>query len=127
MLYILNILLRCRSVFFFRALCSGAPSGTQGARPNSTALMRALSEVRARAHMLWGFKVASNHGEAFQAHRAIQAHANPRTRYRLKKMSEAHRVISKIVNVDNVVSHYFVVGMYFPDTNLRGMRPLLVH
>ena len=30
-------------------------------------------------HVLWGFKVASNHVEAFRARRAIQAHANPRT------------------------------------------------
>ena len=30
-------------------------------------------------HVLWGFKVASNHREAFRARRAIQAHSNPRT------------------------------------------------
>ena len=30
-------------------------------------------------HVLWGFKVTSNHGEACRARRAIQAHANPRT------------------------------------------------
>ena len=30
-------------------------------------------------HALSWFKVASNHGEAFRARRAIQAHANPRT------------------------------------------------
>ena len=30
-------------------------------------------------HVLWGFKVASNHGEAFRARRAIQAYANPLT------------------------------------------------
>ena len=30
-------------------------------------------------HVLWGFEVASNHGEAFRARTAIQAHANPRT------------------------------------------------
>ena len=30
-------------------------------------------------HVLWGFSVASSHGEAFRARRAIQAPANPRT------------------------------------------------
>ena len=30
-------------------------------------------------HVLWGFKVVSNHEEAFRARRATQAHANPRT------------------------------------------------
>ena len=30
-------------------------------------------------HVLWGFKVASNHGEAFRARRAIQTLAYPRT------------------------------------------------
>ena len=34
---------------------------------------------RGPRHALWGLKVASNHGEAFRARRAIQAHANPRT------------------------------------------------
>ena len=29
--------------------------------------------------VLWGFKVERNHGEAFRARRAIQAHANPCT------------------------------------------------
>ena len=28
--------------------------------------------------VLWGFKVASDHGEAFRVRKAIQAHANPR-------------------------------------------------
>ena len=34
---------------------------------------------RRQWHVLWGFKVASPHGEAFRARRAIQAPANPRT------------------------------------------------
>ena len=33
-------------------------------------------------HVLWGFKVASNHGEVFRARRAIQAHTNPRAGYK---------------------------------------------
>ena len=34
-------------------------------------------------------------------------------------------MISRILNV-NVVRHYLVMETYFPDTNLRDMRPLLV-
>ena len=60
--------------------------GTQGAHPNTTAQVWALAEVCGT----WGFKVASNHGEAFRTRRAIQAYANPRTRYRLKKGPTAH-------------------------------------
>ena len=35
-------------------------------------------------------------------------------------------VISRILNVVNVVRHYLVKERYFPDTNLRDMRLLLV-
>ena len=35
-------------------------------------------------------------------------------------------MISWIFNVVNVVRHYFVMERYFPDTNLRDMRPHLV-
>ena len=42
-----------------------------------------------------------------------------------KKCPTAH-VISMILNVVNVVRHYVVMERYFPDTNLRDMRPLLV-
>ena len=61
-------------------------------------------------HVLWGFKAASSLGEGFRARRAIQAHANPRTKYivnRLKKCPTSH-VISGIMNVINVVRHYML-------------------
>ena len=45
--------------------------------------------------------------------------------YKLKECPTAH-VISGILNVVNVVRHYLVMERYFPDTNLRDMRPLLV-
>ena len=62
-------------------------------------------------HVVWGFKVASNHGKAFRARRAIQAHANIRTI--LKKCPTAH-VISRILKVVNVVRHYLVMERYSP-------------
>ena len=43
-------------------------------------------------HVLWGFSVASSHGEAFRARRAIQA--PPKPTYRLKECPTAH-VISR--------------------------------
>ena len=49
--------------------------GTQGARPNTTAQVWVLAEVRGMC--AGGLK--PHHGEAFRARRAIQAHANPRT------------------------------------------------
>ena len=47
--------------------------GTQGTRRNTRAQVRALADVRGT---YWGFKVASPHGEAFRARRAIQATEN---------------------------------------------------
>ena len=73
-------------------------------------------------HVLWGFKVASNHGEAFRARRGIQAHANPRTGKKKKNVPTIH-VISRTFNV---VKNCLVMEICFPDTNVRGMRPLLV-
>ena len=62
-------------------------------------------------HVLWGFKVASPHGEAFRARRAIQAPANPRT---VKKCPTAH-VIPGILNAISVVRHYLLGdGEVFP-------------
>ena len=51
--------------------------GTQGARPNTMAQVWALAEVRGTCS--GGSKSQVNHGEAFLARRAMQAHANPRT------------------------------------------------
>ena len=38
-----------------------------------------VGPARGPWHVLSGFKVASNHGEAFRTRRAIQTHANPHT------------------------------------------------
>ena len=58
------------------------------------------------------------HSEHVEPSRPMQTHVQD------KKMSTA-RVISKILNVVNVVRRYLVMERYFPDTNLRDMRPLL--
>ena len=63
--------------------------GTQRARPNTTAQVWALAEVRGTCSGdSKSRKMATNLGEAFRARRAIQAHANPHTRYMVKKMSD---------------------------------------
>ena len=46
--------------------------------------------------------------------------------YRFKKKCPTVHVIPRILNVVNVVRHYLVMESYFPDTNLRDMRPRLV-
>ena len=52
--------------------------GTQGACPHTTAQVWGLAEVRGTCSGdSKSPKLATNHGEAFQARRAIQAHANP--------------------------------------------------
>ena len=45
-------------------------------------------------HVLWGFEVASPHGEGFRARRAIQAHANPCTGQ--KKCPTAHVQVKRM-------------------------------
>ena len=64
-----------------------------------------LGPGRGPWHVLWGFKVARPLGDGFRARRAVQAPANPRTRYSLKDCPTAH-VIFGILNVNNVVRHY---------------------
>ena len=61
-------------------------------------------------HVFCGFKVASPHGEVFQSRRAIQAHAKPRTWYRLKKCPTAHVICGVLIAV-NVVRHYLMMEM----------------
>ena len=46
------------------------------------------------------------------------------THLKVKKCPTAH-VISRTLNVVNVVRHNVVMGTYFPDIDLRDMRPLL--
>ena len=56
-------------------------------------------------HVLWGFKVARPHEEAFRARKGIQTPANRCTGW--KKCPAAH-VISEIFNAINVVRHYLL-------------------
>ena len=82
-----SLVLLCIKVFFCTSVFFSLPAaglfsssrlrGTQGARPNTTAQVWALAEVRGTCS--GGSKVASNHGEPFQERTAIQAHANPKT------------------------------------------------
>ena len=94
--------------------------GTQGARPNTTAQVLTLAEVRgqcsggSKSHVTTG-----RHSEHVDPSRPIQTHVQ------VKKCLTAN-VISRILNVVNVVRQYLVMERYFPYTNLRDMRPLLV-
>ena len=72
----------CTSAFFSLPAASLFPCsrlrGTQGARPNTKAQVWALAEIRVTCSGgSKSRKLASNHGGAFRARRAIQAHANP--------------------------------------------------
>ena len=67
-------------IFFFlgpRVVSRARLGDTPGARPNTMAQVWALAEVRGTCS--GGSKSQVNHGEAFLARRAMQAHANPRT------------------------------------------------
>ena len=78
---------------------------------------------RAPWHVLWGFKVASDHLGSIPS---TWSHLGAcKLTDRLKKCPTAH-VISRILNVVNAVRHSLVMVRYFPDTDLRYMRPLLV-
>ena len=73
-------------------------------------------------HVLWGLKspeATGRHSEHVELSRPMQTHVQ------VKKCPMVH-AISKILNVGKVVRHYLVMERYFPDTNLRGTRPLLV-
>ena len=48
------------------------------------------------------------------------------TRVQVKNCPKAH-VISRFLNVVNVVRHHVVMESHFPDTNLRDMGPRLLH
>ena len=55
-------------------------TGARRSPPEQTPQVRALVEVRGTCSgVSKSRKMASNHGEAFRARRAIQVHANPRT------------------------------------------------
>ena len=68
------------NIFFFSDrgsfLVLSAP-GHAGSPPEHLGV--SVGSGRGPSHVLWGFKVASKHWEAFRARRAIHAHENPRT------------------------------------------------
>ena len=74
-----------KCVFFVRPFFSSGPGsflvlsapGHAGSSPEHHGA--SVRPGRCPWHVLWGVKVTSNHGEAFRARRAIQAHANPRS------------------------------------------------
>ena len=93
---------------------------TQGARPNTTVQAWALVKVRGTCSAGSKSQVRTGrHSEYIQPSRPMQ------TRIQVNKCPASH-VISRIFNVVNIVRHYLVMEKYFPDNNLRDMRPLLV-
>ena len=48
------------------------------------------------------------------------------THVQVKTQCPTAHVISRIMNVVNVVRHYMVMERNFPDTNLQDMRPPVV-
>ena len=96
--------------------------GTKGARPNTKAQVRPLAEVRDLCSGGSKSQVTTErHSEHVEPSRPIQTYVQVKTNVQLVA-TQAH-VISRILNV---VRHYLVMEMYFPDTNLRDMRPLSV-
>ena len=94
-------ILLCRNVLFIHIgifLSSGRGSflvpsapGHAGSPPEHHGA--SVDPGRGPWHVRWGFKAASNHLEALRARRAIQAHANPRTRYRFKNVRRPMRYL----------------------------------
>ena len=108
------LLLVCMNVFFshidvFFSSGSGYFScsrlrGTQGARPNTTAQVWALAEVRGTCSGVSKSQVTTGrHSEHVEPSRPMQTHVQ------VKKCPTAD-VISKILNLVNVVRHYLVIG-----------------
>ena len=114
-----NLVLLCIFVFFFahrrffilrprvfsRALGSGA------CREPARTPRRRCGPGRGPWHVLWGFKVASNHGEAFRARSAIQAHANPCTGLKKGQWSKG-----------GILPSFLVKRGYKPNTAVGGAR-----
>ena len=93
--------------------------GTHGARPNTTAQVWALVEVRSTCSVGSKSQISTGrHSEHVEPLRPMQTHLQ------VKKYPTAH-VISRILNVVNVVRHNLAMDRYLTDTNLRDMRPLL--
>ena len=92
--------------------------GTQGARPNTTAQMWGLVEVRRTCSGGSKSQVTTGrHSDHVELSRPMQTHVQ------VLKCPIAY-VLSRILDVVNVVRHYLVMERYFPDTNLPDMRPL---
>ena len=87
LLYTHIFMLLCINVFFlarrhfllFRPRVFSRALGSVARREPARTPRASLGPGRGPRHVLWGFKVASPHGEGFRARRAIQAPANPRT------------------------------------------------
>ena len=87
--------------------------GTQGAHPNTKAQVWPLSEVRGRCSEGSKSQVTTGkHSEHVEPSRPMQTHVQ------VKKNARRFIVLSRILNVVNIVRHYMVMGRYFPDTNL---------
>ena len=94
--------------------------GTQGARPNTSAQVSAPAEVRGTCSGGSKSQVTTGrHSDHVELSRPMQTHVQ------VLKCPIAY-VLSRILDVVNVVRHYLVMERYFPDTNLRDMRTLLV-
>ena len=90
--------------------------GTQGARPTTTAQVWALAEVRGKCSGGSKSQVTTGrHSDHVELSRPMQTHVQ------VLKCPIAY-VLSRILDVVNVVRHYLVIERYFPDTNLRDMR-----
>ena len=94
--------------------------GTQGNRPNTKAQVRALAEVRGTCSR--GSKSQVTTGRYSER---VEPSRPSHIDVQVKKCPTAH-VISRILNLVNVVRQHLVTETYFPDTNVRDIRPLIV-
>ena len=92
--------------------------GHAGSPPNTTAQVWAPAEVRVTCSGGSKSQVTTGrHSDHVELSRPMQTHVQ------VLKCPIAY-VLSRILDVVNVVRHYLVMERYFPDTNLPDMRPL---
>ena len=85
----------------------------KGACPNTAAQVWALAVVRGtRSGGSKSQVTTGKHSEHVEPSRPMQTHVQ------VKKNARRFIVLSRILNVVNIVRHYMVMGRYFPDTNL---------
>ena len=72
-----SVFFTLRHFFLFRPRVFPRVLGSMAHREPARTPYASLGPGQGPWHVLWGFKVAHPVGEAFRAHRAIQAHANP--------------------------------------------------